>query len=321
MTRSRLSRLVLTAVGAGLAGAALAFSGAGGTEAFAQSADSVTFNRDVAPILYANCVSCHRPGEVGPMSLITFADVRPWARAIKQRVVSRALPPWGADRAHGKFANDPSMDEQKIRTIAAWVDGGAPEGTGALPPLPRFADGWQIGKPDHVFEMPADFEVPARGAVDYQYFEVPTNFTEDRWVQAMEIRPGARDAVHHVILYAREPDGSPARSGTLSQPPGQGLPTPKVLNALLNSLPDVYRTAEVVGKWVWVQFKEQPAAEIRQQLAQLGFHWNRDRQAWQHPCGKFSAGSQQDPHEKYSSYQPARVRRSTKAQTPEAVAA
>jgi hypothetical protein len=94
-----------------------------------------------------------------------------------------------------------------------------------------------------------------------------------------------------------------------------------VLNLLLTTLPDVYRAAEVVGKWVWVTFKEQPAAEIRQQLAQLGFHWNRDRQAWQHPCGKFSAGSQQDPHEKYSSYQPARVRRSTKAQTPQAVAA
>ena len=104
------------------------------------------------------------------------------------------------------------------------------------------------------------------------------------------------------------------------------LPTPKVLNLLFKNLPDVYRTAEVVGGrpdsgWVWVQFKEQPSAEIRQQLAQLGFHWNRDRQAWQHPCGKFSLGSQQDPHEKYSSYQPARVRRSIKAQTPEAVAA
>jgi hypothetical protein len=98
------------------------------------------------------------------------------------------------------------------------------------------------------------------------------------------------------------------------------LPTPKVLNALLNSLPEVYRTAEVVGKWVWVQFKEQPSAEIRQQLAQLGFHWNRDRQAWQHPCGKFSLGSQQDPHEKYSSYQPARVARRSK-QPAEAVAA
>ena len=98
------------------------------------------------------------------------------------------------------------------------------------------------------------------------------------------------------------------------------LPTPKVLNALFTSLPDVYRVAEVVGKWVWVTFKESPAAEIRQQLAQLGFHWNRDRQAWQHPCGQFSLSSSNDPHEKYSSYRPASIPRSTKTQTTEAAA-
>ena len=99
------------------------------------------------------------------------------------------------------------------------------------------------------------------------------------------------------------------------------LPTPKVLSALHQQAPAAYRLAEVVGRWVWVTFKEQPAAEIRQQLAQLGFHWNRQRQAWQHPCGEFSLSSAGDPHEKYSSYHPARIRRSPKAKTPEAVAA
>ena len=99
------------------------------------------------------------------------------------------------------------------------------------------------------------------------------------------------------------------------------LPTPKVLTALHQQLPAAYRLAEVVGRWIWVQFKEQPTAEIRQQLAQLGFHWNRERQAWQHPCGQFSLSSASDPHEKYSSYHPARVKRSTKAKTQEAVAA
>ena len=99
------------------------------------------------------------------------------------------------------------------------------------------------------------------------------------------------------------------------------MPTPKVLNALFTSLPDVYRVAEVVGKWVWVTFKESPAAEIRQQLAQLGFHWNRERQAWQHPCGSFTLGaSPADPHEKYSSYRPASIPRSTKTTTTEAAA-
>lgn len=99
------------------------------------------------------------------------------------------------------------------------------------------------------------------------------------------------------------------------------LPTPKVLALLNQQLPAAYRLAEVVGKWIWVQFKEQPAAEIRQQLAQLGFHWNRERQAWQHPCGQFCLSSSGDPREKYSTYHPARVRRSAKAKTPEAVAA
>ena len=101
----------------------------------------------------------------------------------------------------------------------------------------------------------------------------------------------------------------------------RSLPTPKVLSLLHQQMPAAYRLAEVVGKWVWVQFKEQPAAEMRQQLAQIGFHWNRERQAWQHPCGQFSLSSAQDPREKYSSYRPAAVRRSKKQAAPEAVAA
>jgi len=98
------------------------------------------------------------------------------------------------------------------------------------------------------------------------------------------------------------------------------LPTPKVLNLLLTNAPSIYRLAEVVGKWVWVRFTETPAAEIRQQLAQLGFHWNRQRQAWQHPCGKFSLRSQADPHEKYSSYFPVRIRRAAKPQAAQVAA-
>jgi hypothetical protein len=99
------------------------------------------------------------------------------------------------------------------------------------------------------------------------------------------------------------------------------LPTVKVLNLLHTQLPAAYRLAEVVGRWVWVTFKETPAAEIRQQLAQIGFHWNSERQAWQHPCGQFRLGSQTDPHERYSSYYPARIRRTTKAQAGQPAAA
>jgi hypothetical protein len=94
------------------------------------------------------------------------------------------------------------------------------------------------------------------------------------------------------------------------------LPTPKVLAQLHQQIPAAYRLAEVVGRWVWVTFKEQPAAELRQQLSQLGFHWNRERQSWQHPCGQFSLGSATDPHAKYSTYRPAAIRNSRKQQQP-----
>jgi len=170
------------------------------------SAQTPTFSKDVAPIVFTKCAGCHRPGEVAPMSLLSFKDVRPWASAIKEKVSTRVMPPWHADRAYGAFRNNPSLSQAEIDTIVSWVNAGAPEGNPKeTPVLPKFAEGWQIGKPDQVFEMAADFEVPARGTIDYQYFEVPTNFTEDRWMQAGEVRAGDRAHVHHIIVYVREP--------------------------------------------------------------------------------------------------------------------
>jgi len=171
-----------------------------------------TFSHDVAPILYAKCVNCHRPGEVAPMSLITFKEVRPWAKSIREKVASRVMPPWHADTRYGKFRNDLSLPQREIDTLIRWVDGGTPEGNPAeMPKLPAFPEGWQIGTPDQVLEMQADYEVPARGTIDYQYFEVPTNFGEDRWMQAGEVRPGDRAHVHHIIVYVRDPKpGTPS---------------------------------------------------------------------------------------------------------------
>ena len=171
-----------------------------------ETADAPTFSRDVAPIFYNKCVSCHRPGEVAPMSLITYRDVRPWASAIREKVTTRVMPPWHADRQYGTFRNDLSLTQREIDTIAAWVGAGANEGNPSeLPALPKFPEGWQIGTPDQVFEMQADYQVPATGTIDYQYFEVPTNFTEDKWMQAGEVRAGDRAHVHHIIVYVREP--------------------------------------------------------------------------------------------------------------------
>jgi hypothetical protein len=173
----------------------------------------VTFTKDVAPILYKNCVSCHRDGEMAPMSLMTYKDARPWAKSIRRHVVERVMPPWHADPSHGIFSNARRLSTSEIDTIVAWVDQGAPQGQpGDLPPAPSYPDGWDIGVPDIVFGMAEDFDVPADGVVEYQYFTVPTNFTEDRWVQAAEIRQGNRELVHHVIVFVDEPGGSPSRA-------------------------------------------------------------------------------------------------------------
>jgi hypothetical protein len=173
-----------------------------------------TFSRDVAPILYKNCTSCHRPGEIAPMSLLTYKDARPWARSIAARVDAGTMPPWHADPATGEFLNDRRLSGPDKQTILEWAAAGAPEGDpGDLPPQPQYADGWMIGQPDAVLTMQEDYPIPASGTIAYQYFEVPTNFTEDRWIQAFEVRPGNRAVVHHVIVYTRPP--APAN---LSQP-------------------------------------------------------------------------------------------------------
>ncbi|HWP44819.1 MAG TPA: thiol-disulfide isomerase [Blastocatellia bacterium] len=183
------------------------------------SASVVTFTKDIAPILYRSCAECHRPGEIAPMSLLTYKEVRPWAKSIRERVVERSMPPWSADPKYGHWANDPRLSEKEIETIVAWVNAGAPKGDDKdLPPMPKFTEGWTIGTPDAVIEMAEEYTVPADGEVPYLYFTMPTGFTEDKWVQAMEIRPGNRAVVHHVIAYAQDPnvkDSNPGREGEL----------------------------------------------------------------------------------------------------------
>src|SRR5262245_27067612 len=140
-----------------------------------------TFAKDVAPILYKSCAECHRPTMFAPMSLMTYDEARPYARSIKNKVVARQMPPWGADPTFGTFKNDPRLTEKDIETIVAWVDGGAPKGDDAdMPVAPKFVDGWTIGKPDVVFSMQEDFPIPADGTIPYQYLRVPTNLTEDK---------------------------------------------------------------------------------------------------------------------------------------------
>jgi hypothetical protein len=199
----------------------------------APAAEVPTFSKDVAPILYKNCTGCHRPGEIGPFSLLTYEDARPYAAAIRDEVADGTMPPWHADPKHGTFSNDRSLSAAEKDTILRWARGGAPKGDPAnLPPAPKHAEGWELGEPDAVLAMPVDYKVPADGFVEYEYFEVPTNFTDDKWIQAIEVRPGNRAVVHHVILSTRgpEPERRPAgfRSGPGMQiPPGQSGGAPE----------------------------------------------------------------------------------------------
>src|ERR1700681_3401934 len=167
----------------------------------------VTYSKDVAPILNKRCVECHRAGEVAPMAFTSYKEVRPWAKAIKERVLTRSMPPWFADPHFGEFKNDRRLSRQEMDTIAAWVAAGAPEGDAAdLPASPQFLEGWNIGKPDLVIDFGTDYDVPGTGVVPYQYFKVPTNFTEDKWIEAAEIRPQHREVTHHINVFLLEAD-------------------------------------------------------------------------------------------------------------------
>jgi hypothetical protein len=171
-----------------------------------------TFTKDVAPIFMKDCVSCHREGEMAPMALTTYAEARPWARAIKRKVASREMPPWFADPAHGTFRNDRALSQKEIDTIVAWVDANAPQGNPAdMPAPPRRADGWNhpSGRPpDAIIEMPIEFEIPAEGQTESNgeetTFYVPVPFKDDVFIEASEVRPGNRAVVHHVIVNVRD---------------------------------------------------------------------------------------------------------------------
>jgi len=166
---------------------------------------AVTFNKDVLPILQKNCQGCHRPGEVAPMSLLSYKDARPWAKAIKNAVVSQKMPPWFADPKYGHFANERKLAPAEIATLTSWADNGAAEGDAKDAPAPlTFQDGWNI-KPDVIVEMPKPFALPASGTINYKYIVVKTNFPQDMWIDSAEMRPGNPKVLHHGKVWVRPP--------------------------------------------------------------------------------------------------------------------
>lgn len=188
--------------------AGLTFGGAAARADDNAGAKGVTFSKDVAPIFQNHCNSCHRPGDIGPMSLLSYQDARPWAKAIKKNVADQLMPPWHADPKYGKFSNDSSLTADQIRTITAWVEQGAPEGDPAdMPPARQYDhDGWKLGVPDVVWEPKTTYTLAKSVDDEYRCFVIPTGLTEDVWVKAFEVKPNNKKVVHHIMPYVATAD-------------------------------------------------------------------------------------------------------------------
>lgn len=165
-------------------------------------AGSLTFTKDIAPIVFNNCASCHRPGEVAPFSLLSYQDVKKRASQIAHVTESRFMPPWKADKGDYPLKSERRLTNEQIGLIKQWAAEGAVEGSAKdLPPMPKFTEGWQLGKPDLIVKMSDAFEVPADGPDIYRNFAIPLNLGEDKWIKAIEFRPGARSIVHHSLFF------------------------------------------------------------------------------------------------------------------------
>ena len=233
--------------------------------------EPVTFSRDVAPIMFEKCVTCHRPHEAAPMPLRSYEEVRPWARGIKEKVASREMPPWFASPAHGSFKNDPTLSAEEIRTITTWVDQGAPKGDPAdLPDLPVFADGWALGEPDYIVELP-EVTVPAEGPDYYPDLSFTMDdLPEKRWVRAIEVRPGNRNVTHHSVVFT---NGNPGR--------GQGRQRSGFFDVLVvwsvGTNPHVF--PDGVGRWLYpnqtltVNAHYHPSGKQETDVTRIGVYW------------------------------------------------
>jgi Copper type II ascorbate-dependent monooxygenase, C-terminal domain len=184
----------------------------------AESTPAPTFYRDILPIVQQHCQRCHRPGEIAPMPLVTYDDVKPWARQMAKDTRSKRMPPWFADPCCGHFSDDPSLTEAQISTLSAWAETKAPGDPRDAPPPPHWTEGWNISPPDVIVKMPKPVPVPAEGDIEYTYEIVPTDFKEDKWIQMSEIRPSSRQHVHHSVVYIRPPDSKWLRGAPLNTP-------------------------------------------------------------------------------------------------------
>lgn len=166
------------------------------------SKPAVTYTSHIAKILQDNCQTCHRPGQVAPFSLMTYEEAYKWRTEIKKYTEARLMPPWKPEPGHGDFKHERRLSDEQIALIGEWVASGAPLGEMKdMPPTKQFPDDWALGKPDFIVEMPQEYEIGPTGEDEYRHFVIPTHFDEDKYIQAIDVEPGNRKTVHHVIIY------------------------------------------------------------------------------------------------------------------------
>jgi mono/diheme cytochrome c family protein len=289
--------------------AALAVSFAYGVAGSAANANEpakkteVTYAKQVSRILQERCQTCHHPGTAAPFSLLNYDQAVKWSETIREVLQEKRMPPWHADPLYGHFENDRRLPQKELDTLLSWLDSGMQMGDPKDMPAPRqYADGWVIGKPDVVFELPSEQTVPAKGVVPYQYFETPTNFKEDVWIQAAEARPGNRAVVHHIIVFFRDPKtkgGGGGRGGDnflVGTAPGD---MPLLLR------PGVARKIPAGAILVW-QMHYTPNGKETKDKSQVGFvfykdkeppKWNAQTRGIMNPDFEIPAGAAKHPVE------------------------
>ncbi|MDE0317632.1 MAG: ascorbate-dependent monooxygenase [Candidatus Poribacteria bacterium] len=165
-------------------------------------AKTITYSEHIAPILQKQCQACHRQGEVAPFALTDYREAKAWATEIAEYTKAKLMPPWKPAPGFGTFKNERRLTDKEIKMISDWAEAGAPEGDATkTPPNPKFHEGWALGEPDHIVEMPVEYEIEPEGEDEYRHFIIPTNFDTDMYVQAVDVQPGNRKTVHHVIAY------------------------------------------------------------------------------------------------------------------------
>jgi hypothetical protein len=246
----------------------------------------ITFNKHIAPIVWKNCAGCHRPGEVGPFSLLTYKDAAKRAGFLKEVTTARRMPPWKAERGYGEFHDARILTDAEIELIADWADSGAKEGAAAdLPPPPTFPDGWQLGTPDLILKMPEEFEIPASGRDVFRCFVIPTEVTENRSVAAVEFRPGNRKVVHHALLFL-ESTGAARKLDAADPEPGYGtfggigvLPTGSLggwaPGTMARKLPEGLCRRLAKGADLVMQVHYHPSGKVEKDQSSLGIYFTK----------------------------------------------